>query len=498
MSFRTAYGNEWSENGWRMCNRDECDLVRIPELYLTDTAPLRKGPPHIILGAWLFWYDRHVEEIDSSVWGWSEVNAVPTSNHLAGCAVDINAPKYPWGARVMRPEIKAKVEEGLRLFEGMVFWGARWDRADEMHYQLSWGEGDSRNKAFADKLLSGHLGIYKAAPVPVPTGQDAVALAIINAARTRGYDRPETIACLATGLQESNLNPNAVDSTGHRGVYQQDGGYPDRGTLDGQVRGFLDRLDAKLRNPGASQDIWLNIFWLQQRPSEKSADAAYANGRKGYLTEIKSRLPAAIVLYDRLAGTPPPTGGDGFMAALNEDEQRELLDRTRQLWGALFNENPSTSRYGDSDVVWANHQYIRNIDGHLFDLIVEHNAALGQEWAINQIQKKATAGDVLAQAFLDRLTALAPEPAPAPEREAAPMRMPAPMAARMAAPDLVVPEYFAEPEPKPLELIAAPAADKPASFSAAVEQYGGSMQQASDDFQKNLEQLRSLLSRIIG
>ncbi len=45
MSFRTAYGNTVSENGWRMCNRDECDIVRIDELYLVDTAPLRKGAP---------------------------------------------------------------------------------------------------------------------------------------------------------------------------------------------------------------------------------------------------------------------------------------------------------------------------------------------------------------------------------------------------------------------------------------------------------------------
>ena len=43
MTFRTVYGNTYSENGWRMCNRDECDITRIPNLFLVDTAPLRKG-----------------------------------------------------------------------------------------------------------------------------------------------------------------------------------------------------------------------------------------------------------------------------------------------------------------------------------------------------------------------------------------------------------------------------------------------------------------------
>lgn len=168
MSFRTVYGYTVSENGWRMVNRDACGIVRIPGLYLTDTAPIRTGAPLTILGAWLYWYDRNIEEILSSIWGWSATNDVANSNHLAGTAVDVNAPKYPWGSRTMPAARIAKVREGLRLFEGSVFWGADWSRADEMHYQLAWREGDPRNEAFAQKLLDGYLGIYKPAP-PAPT-----------------------------------------------------------------------------------------------------------------------------------------------------------------------------------------------------------------------------------------------------------------------------------------------------------------------------------------
>lgn len=160
MSFRTAYGNTTSENGWRMCNRDECDIPRIPELYLVDTAPLRKGAPLTILGAWLYWYDRNVEEITSPVWGWSDTNDVGDSNHLAGTAVDVMAPKYPWQRYTMDAATQAKVRKGLGLFEGSVFWGRDWSRPDEMHYQLAWAEGDKRNEAFAAKLRAGYLGIY--------------------------------------------------------------------------------------------------------------------------------------------------------------------------------------------------------------------------------------------------------------------------------------------------------------------------------------------------
>lgn len=168
MSFRTVYGYTISENGWRMCDRNECDIPRINELYFTDTAPLRVGAPLTILGAWLYWYDRNVEEILSSVWGWSNTNDVGNSNHLSGTAVDLNAPKYPWGQRVMPADRIAKIRKGLALFEGTVFWGADWDRADEMHYQMALREGDPRNEAFAAKLRNGHLGIYG----PPPTTQE--------------------------------------------------------------------------------------------------------------------------------------------------------------------------------------------------------------------------------------------------------------------------------------------------------------------------------------
>ncbi len=181
MSFRTAYGYTRSENGWLMCNRDECAIVQIPDLYLVDTAPLRKGAPLTILGAWLRWYDLHVEEIDSAVWGWSATNDVANSNHLSGTAVDVNAPRYPWGARTMPAARIAKVREGLRLFQGAVHWGADWQRADEMHYQMAWPEGDARNEEFAAKLRGGYLGIYGAAPTPPTSGGTAPVTALTPA-----------------------------------------------------------------------------------------------------------------------------------------------------------------------------------------------------------------------------------------------------------------------------------------------------------------------------
>lgn len=170
MSFRTAYGYTHSENGWRMCDRNECERIYIPGAKNDFLAAMivRSGDPEIILRAWATWYHRNVEPLDlyrqgvGDDWGWSAQNDVPNSNHLAGVALDFNATQYAWGTRTMPAARVGKVNEGIRLFEGSVFWGRNWGKPDEMHYQIGWREGDPRVKAFADKLRGGYLGLLAA------------------------------------------------------------------------------------------------------------------------------------------------------------------------------------------------------------------------------------------------------------------------------------------------------------------------------------------------
>lgn len=150
MSFRTVYGNNWSENGWRMCNADSTTVVEVAGMRLR----VRDGYAATALAAWVRWYHKHVEPIDifkpTDDWGWSATNDVSTSNHLSGTAVDLNATQYPWGYRTMSADRKALVRKGLRAFEGVIFWGADWDRADEMHYQLN--GGTAAGTGASDKL----------------------------------------------------------------------------------------------------------------------------------------------------------------------------------------------------------------------------------------------------------------------------------------------------------------------------------------------------------
>lgn len=139
--------------------------------------------------------------------------------------------------------------------------------------------------------------------------KDQVAQIIVAEAKARGYTRDECLAVKSTLYQESGWSETIWDPTHTTyGIAQQDGSYPNR--FDGaaaQIKGFFDKLDVWRRKPGASSDIWLNIAWMQQRPNWESAAYWYANGRRAYLTEIKSRIATVTPYLDKYW---PTTGGN--------------------------------------------------------------------------------------------------------------------------------------------------------------------------------------------
>ncbi|AGB26857.1 hypothetical protein Mycsm_06741 (plasmid) [Mycobacterium sp. JS623] len=128
-----------------------------------------------------------------------------------------------------------------------------------------------------------------------------VAAAIIHEAWRRGYTPQQTIAILSCAMQESGLNPKAVSPNRlWRSIFQQDASYAGRDNPNLAIAAFFDRLD---RHGGpSSPDIWKSIFWLQQRPGDPSAQAAYAHGRRDYLTEIMSQQGHAAQVYRSIAG----------------------------------------------------------------------------------------------------------------------------------------------------------------------------------------------------
>jgi hypothetical protein len=133
------------------------------------------------------------------------------------------------------------------------------------------------------------------------SGPREVAAAIIHEAQRRGYSPYQTTAILADAMQESNLSPRAVSPNKlWAGIFQQDASYPGRRNPNLAIAEFFNRLD---RHGGPScPDIWKSIFWLQQRPGEPAAEAAYAHGRQAYLAEIQGQHQRAVAMYRRIVG----------------------------------------------------------------------------------------------------------------------------------------------------------------------------------------------------
>ena len=147
MGFRTVYGLNHSENGWRMIDAAGCTTAKIPGTGLS--LPFRTGDAQIVLTAWAAWFNANVESLNNPGRGYADegsftwTNSVASSNHLSGTAMDLN-----WNDHAFRVSYSgftsaeiAAVRRGLALFNKCIWWGQDWTSPkDSMHFQLNFPE----------------------------------------------------------------------------------------------------------------------------------------------------------------------------------------------------------------------------------------------------------------------------------------------------------------------------------------------------------------------
>lgn len=151
MADRNVYGNDFSENGWRMVDQGSCVWVKVPGANCN--LQIREGQPAAIMGAFAADFNAYVEPLrDADSACWTATNSVGTSNHLSGTAMDLN-----WDGHVFKvPDAgfnQAQIKtcrDLLDFFEGMIFWGNDWDNPkDAMHWQMGY---DTYGSANVDKV----------------------------------------------------------------------------------------------------------------------------------------------------------------------------------------------------------------------------------------------------------------------------------------------------------------------------------------------------------
>lgn len=220
-----------------------------------------------------------------------------------------------------------------------------WDHVHIAAEQPITPAGDSAGDA---AMIQGAVGLT------ADSSREDAARAIIGEGRKRGYSDDEIKAVLATAVQESNLDARASGGNGAwHGYFQQDSSYPGRDDPNTNITGFYDRLDEK-RAAAPGGDIWKDIFWLQQRPGETSAESAVANGRAGYLDEIQGRSGEAGALFDQIApsvgtlGASDPTSSGTSVSTSSGVQKVEVINWPTSLGGtpAPTPEDEAIARFG--------------------------------------------------------------------------------------------------------------------------------------------------------
>lgn len=123
----------------------------------------------------------------------------------------------------------------------------------------------------------------------------------------------------------------------------------------------------------------------------------------------RTRYNRALAMGDQLLALT--TQGDDFMSALNDQEQRQLFDRTNQVWGALFNPVGSLSKYkadGEGDI-YKTKDVIRFIDKNVHEMLVERQAMAGNPEALALVKREADKGDKWAKVVYDYCVSAEPD-----------------------------------------------------------------------------------------
>jgi peptidoglycan hydrolase-like protein with peptidoglycan-binding domain len=182
-----------------------------------------------VLGDFVRKYDKQVAPVTSSVWGWSQYNDVGNSNHLAGTAVDINAPQWPWGIRTMGSDMILRINRLLEDYrvgsEYGVYWGRNWSRPDEMHFQLNWKEGDGKWSILLAKIQGGASTIVVPDNSYVPTlvyGSSGAAVTHLQAGMNAVFSGYPTMPLVVDGDFGPNTKAAVIEFQGRVGL-EKDG-----------------------------------------------------------------------------------------------------------------------------------------------------------------------------------------------------------------------------------------------------------------------------------
>lgn len=327
MARRTVYGNDWSSNGWPMVDEGSCTWVIVPGTNPPVSLEIQNGQPLSVLRAFAADFNAEVEPLrDADSACWTPGNSVGDSNHLSGTAMDLNWESHPFQVADAGFDAakRAKVRELLNWYEGTVFWGNDWsDPKDAMHFQLaSLANGGNintyGNPAVDDfikrKIRPDGFSTRRGAAPPVMT------VPLVQKPGGRwGSSSPAWDHLIE---RESSGIPDIIQQI----IDVNSGGNEAEGLFQITPRtwrannGTEFAPSARFATPQQQAIVAARIF------SRNPSGSDWGAGLSG--REDPKQLAAGLVPL-----TTPATKGP--LMALSDDEQQELLQKTREIWDQL-------------------------------------------------------------------------------------------------------------------------------------------------------------------
>lgn len=419
MALRTAYGNQYSENGWPMVDADSCQWVTVPGTSVS--LQIQQGQPLAILRAFAADFNAYVEPLrDADSACWTATNSVATSNHLSGTAMDLNWNSHPF--RILNAGFTSQqintIRDLLDFYEDTVFWGNDWNTPkDAMHFQVGYNTyGNQRTADFiARKIRADGYSTFRRGNAQAPEPSDAVDV-LARATGLSGFRAAELLPAIQDGLRLSGCaNANRIAmwlaQIGHEsGSFQyteeiaKNGRYaPYIGrtwiqiTWDYNYRAFgrwaksqglVDDGEFFIKNPKALADLkWAGIgpawYWTVARPQLNDLSDArdlnsvtlQINGGYNGLSDRQARYNRALTLGDQLLTlAASSTTTDPVLELLMSDLRASSL--------SIY----ATPGEPDIPVV----ELIRAIDAHgSHEEYVERQARLGDRDALSRVARTA-------------------------------------------------------------------------------------------------------------